>query len=238
MDAERANKLVDKFNRDVELFKKRSVDVGDNNPKDTPQLRAKLNDLRKNINRTQENLQNAIAQAGADRTWEEIRSRFRTLAREFEQADGNVRKREKASPLQGQDSQTGGADNGGRGGNGGRAGGTVDLSQLRRVDMNELHTEEAIQQEKGRQAIEIEQEARELHSAYVEFNALTQEQQQGIDKMSTNITKTERSMEKGIGQLQKASEHQKSGRKKLCCLLVILAVTIAVVVVVIVVMKK
>lgn len=238
--------MVDKFNRDVELFKKRSVDVGDNNPKDTPQLRAKLNDLRKTINKTQENLQGAIAQAGADRTWEEIRSRFRTLVRDFEQADGGVRKREKANPLQGQDGGAAGgrgeaaSSSNGSGGGNGRAGGQqqVDLSQLRRVDMNELHTEEAIQQEKCRQAVEIEQEARELHSAYVEFNALTNEQQTGIDKMTSNITKTERSMDKGIGQLQKASDHQKSGRKKLCILLVILAITIVVVVVVIVVMKK
>ena len=234
MDAERAAKQVDKFSRDVELFKKRSSDVGDNNPKDTPQLRAKLNELRRNISRTQENVQGAIAQGGVDRAWDDVRQRFRSITKDFEASDVAVRKREKAFPLAAGNDGAAAAT----GGRSGAAGGTVDLTQLKRVDMNELATEEALQAEKCRQAHEIEQEARELHSAYVEFNALTQEQQQGLDKMSTNVQKTERSMDKGIGQLQAASAHQKSSRKKLCILLVILAVAMAVIVVVVIVLKK
>jgi t-SNARE complex subunit (syntaxin) len=237
MDAEKASKLVDKFSRDVELFKKRSADVGDNNPKDTPQLRAKLNDLRRTIGRTQEQLQGALGSAATDRSWDDVRQRFRTLSKDYEAADAGVRKREKAFPLSAS-AEGGAVTPAASASRTGTAGGTIDLSQMRRYDMNELATEEVLQQEKCRAAVEIEQEARELHSAYVEFNALTQEQQQGLDKMTSNLVKTERSMEKGIGQLQAASEHQKSSRKKLCILLVILAVAIAIIVIVVIVLKK
>lgn len=109
---------------------------------------------------------------------------------------------------------------------------------LKRVDMNELATEEAIQHEKARTAREIEQEAGELHGAYKEFNALVQEQQKGLDTMQHNVETAVVKVVRGKEELETASTHQKSARKRMCCLIGILAVVIIVVIVVVVVVLK
>lgn len=107
--------------------------------------------------------------------------------------------------------------------------------QLRRVDVSELATEEAIQREKNEAAREIEAEAAELNGAYKEFAALIGEQQSGLDAMNKNVASATVKIEKGSAELATASTHQKSARKRMCCLVVLLAIIIAVIVVVVVV---
>lgn len=239
MDVEKASKLLERLQRDIGLFKKRAMQVGENNPNDSAAFREKIGQLRTSIQKTENDLQTMMQNApspGTDRAWDQIRSGQRDTKRDFDQADQAERRREKMFPI----GRSGEAAAASTGGNGGRAaaGGQIDLSQLQRVDMSELATEEAIQYEKAKAAREIEQEAGELHGAYVEFNSLTKEQQKGLDQITTNVTKAHTSVERGVTELQQASTHQKSSRKKLCILLLIVTVVIAIVVVVVVVLKK
>lgn len=231
MDIEKVTKVLERMQRDVGLYVRRANTGG------TAEFRLKTTQLRSSIQKTENELQSALQNApapGVDRSWDQIRNSSRETKKDFEQADTNERRREKMFPL-----GSSGGDAAGVYASGNSArGGQIELSQLQRVDMSELATEEAIQLEKHRAAREIEQETGELHGAYVEFNALTKEQQKGLDTMTTNVTKAHSHVERGVGELKEASKHQKSSRKMICIIVVILVVVIAIVVVVVVVMKK
>lgn len=173
-----------------------------------------------------------------------------------------------ASKMRPQDNNSGGnnarpaARGGGRGGAGGRGGGGNNsnfndyerrnqqggggqggndeefLRGLKQVDLSEMKTEEAIQNEKRRQAEEIREGVRDIHECYSEFSTLVQHQQEGIDTASKNVEVSVTNVQKATEELHQAGEYQKTSRKLICCIVVILLVVIAVVVVVIVVLKK
>ena len=112
------------------------------------------------------------------------------------------------------------------------------LRGLKQVDLSEMKTEEAIQNEKKRQAEEIREGVRDIHECYSEFSNLVQHQQEGIDTASKNVEVSVTNVQKATEELHQAGEYQKTSRKLICCIVVILLVVIAVVVVVIVVLKK
>lgn len=109
---------------------------------------------------------------------------------------------------------------------------------LQQVDLSELATEEALQEEKRRQAMEIKEGVQDIKDCYDEFSTLVNHQQQGIDASSKNVESAVTNVQAGTDQLKQAQEHQKSSRKRMCCIVAILVALIIVVVVVIVVLKK
>ena len=121
---------------------------------------------------------------------------------------------------------------------GGGAGGPEQTLVLKQVDLSELHTEEALQNEKLAAAKEIEEGVRDIKECYDEFSQLVNHQQVGLDKASNNIETSVVNVKKGTTELKTASEHQKSSRKKMCCLVVILVVVIVAVIVVVLILKK
>ncbi|CUG03087.1 QA-SNARE, putative [Bodo saltans] len=144
---------------------------------------------------------------------------------------------------------------GGNGGNGGanpsppaggrgkavpraRGGGGEQTMILQQVDLSELTTEEALQDEKRRAAREIEEGVRDIKDCYDEFSTLVTHQQEGIDRATKNVEVSVTNVQNGTEQLKQAGEYQKSSRKRMCCIVGILVVVIAVVVVVIVILKK
>lgn len=120
---------------------------------------------------------------------------------------------------------------------GGGAGGEQTMI-LQQVDLSELATEEALQDEKRRAAREIEEGVRDIKDCYDEFSTLVTHQQEGIDRATKNVEVSVTNVQNGTDQLKQAGEYQKSSRKRMCCIVGILVVVIAVVVIVIVVLKK
>ncbi len=120
----------------------------------------------------------------------------------------------------------------------GTRGGGEQTLVLKQVDLSELSTEEALQNEKLAAAREIEEGVRDIKECYDEFSQLVNHQQVGLDKASKNIETSVVNVQKGTTELKSASEHQKASRKKMCILVAILVVVIVVVIVVVLIMKK
>jgi cobalamin biosynthesis Mg chelatase CobN len=119
-----------------------------------------------------------------------------------------------------------------------RGGGAEQTMVLQQVDLSELTTEEALQEEKRRAAREIEEGVRDIKDCYDEFSTLVTHQQTGIDAATKNVDTAVTNVQNGTEQLKQAGEYQKSSRKRMCCIVGILVVVIAVIVVVVIVLKK
>jgi hypothetical protein len=76
----------------------------------------------------------------------------------------------------------------------------------------------------------LEENLEDLHSMYLDMATLVDEQQDGLDHISTNIGKSVSHVDKGVDELQKAEKYQKKARKKMCILIIIaLSVTAGVI---------
>ncbi|CUG02121.1 QA-SNARE, putative [Bodo saltans] len=174
----------------------------------------------------------------SDETVESLLQTYQQLKRDYDTANMNAKKKERAVAPGGDANDAGGNSNrqfnSGGGGNAGGNGSRGDQQQVRvqeikQIDTSELATKEALENDKLRGAIEIENEMRDLKSTYQEFHDLVDHQQQGIDRASNNISEARVHVEKGVVELQEANRHQKASRKKMCIIIVVL-VAIAVVV--------
>ena len=233
MDVEKAAKFVQRIQRDSRDFATLSQLIGDKTGKDTPQLRNKLERCRREISRTDTQLQDILKNAAVgDRAWDQLKGQYKETKKAFDAADATARRKEKENPMLADGSSTAAAPSGGGG-----AAGEFRVSELKRVDMSELATEEAIQAEKLQGVREIEQDMRELKTTYQEFNELVNTQQGGIDTMQKNVQQATVHVEKGVVELKEASNQQKQSRSKLCIVLLLLVVVIVIIVVVVFVAK-
>ena len=175
--------------------------------------------------------------AARDRAWDDLRGKYTQLKQDFETANTTAKRKERQSvgPTSASASATpmnsSSAFDDTRHSPRTSAGTTTEVrvQAIKQVDNSELYTKEALEREKLQGALEIEAEMRDLKSTYKEFNDLVQHQQQGIDTMASNVQDARVHVEKGIVELQEASAHQKSSRKKLCIALIIIVVLAVVV---------
>ncbi|KEG10480.1 syntaxin 7 [Trypanosoma grayi] len=114
----------------------------------------------------------------------------------------------------------------------------VRLHEIKKIDMSEFHTEEALQREKLLGVREIESNMMDLKTSYQEFHDLVHHQQAGLDQITGNVSESKVHVENGTTELQQASRRQRCGRKMLCAIAIILLVIIIIVVVVVVVLKR
>eukprot|EP00771_Trimastix_marina_P001489 gnl/Trimastix_PCT/2570.p1 GENE.gnl/Trimastix_PCT/2570~~gnl/Trimastix_PCT/2570.p1 ORF type:complete len:248 (-),score=66.13 gnl/Trimastix_PCT/2570:723-1466(-) len=70
----------------------------------------------------------------------------------------------------------------------------------------------------------LEQDINAVHDIFRDFDALVDQGQEGLDAMEHNVTEAHAEMVKGNENLEKASDHQKSARKKMCCILCIVII--------------
>eukprot|EP01062_Namystynia_karyoxenos_P058344 TRINITY_DN49903_c0_g1_i1.p1 TRINITY_DN49903_c0_g1~~TRINITY_DN49903_c0_g1_i1.p1 ORF type:complete len:268 (+),score=141.07 TRINITY_DN49903_c0_g1_i1:78-806(+) len=93
-----------------------------------------------------------------------------------------------------------------------------DTRAMKRVNVDVLHHEEALQREKAAEIRAIEDGVQDVHECYQQLNDLVKEQQEGIDVAETNVAQTRVDVQKGTTDIHKAGEYQKSSRKKLFCI--------------------
>jgi len=70
----------------------------------------------------------------------------------------------------------------------------------------------------------------ELQGMFNDLSQLVHDQQEDVDRLEVNIEETADQVQSGTQNLIKASEHQKSYRKKICWILMILLVVLVLVV--------
>jgi t-SNARE complex subunit (syntaxin) len=114
----------------------------------------------------------------------------------------------------------------------------ITFKQVQPVDLSEFHTEEAIQREKLQHAREIESDVMDLKTTYLEFHSLVHQQQDGLDRMTNNVTESRSLIEQGHGQIQGASKRQRSFRKIGCIGGAVLVVVIIIVIIVVVLVTR
>lgn len=202
MDAEKASRQLERLQRDIAHYNKLAMQqIGDNNPNDSAGLRNKIVLLRASIQKASEELTQSLQQlATSDRVVDHLRCGQRDAKRDFDQVNEALRHREKKCSLRGEPAEQGTGERIGEY--------TPHLQQIARVDMNELTTVEAVQAEKARLAREVEQSASELHDAVQEFNALTNEQQRGLDRVADNVVKAHASVRQGTAEIKHARKYQ------------------------------
>lgn len=114
----------------------------------------------------------------------------------------------------------------------------VTFREVRPVDLSEFHTEEAIQREKLQSAREIESDVMDLKTTYQEFHSLVHQQQEGLDRVTNNVTESRSLIEHGHEQIQGASRRQRSFRKIGCIGGAVLIVVVIIVIIVVVLVTR
>lgn len=82
------------------------------------------------------------------------------------------------------------------------------LGQLRVVDEREIDT--AIMEERDEAIRAVHQNVTVLNSLFKDMAQLVSEQQETIDQIESNVNSAHDNTQKGIGELEKALDHQKS----------------------------
>jgi len=82
---------------------------------------------------------------------------------------------------------------------------------------------------------DIEAGIQEVNSIFIDLATLVQEQAPMIDNIESNINSTVSNTAKGVVELHKAADYQRSQRTKLCCIILVVLLIVAVVVVALVV---
>lgn len=166
-----------------------------------------------------------LMEQGAGREWEPLKREAKQIRDEFQRLDRAVATKaaNTRSSTAGDDEGPGQIQGGGHGG-----GKSLGLGTAQVVNTAPLDTEEALQRERLQGVVEIESQMGELKSMYQDFNTMVHDQQAGLDITETNVDKSTKHVERGVVELKKAGEVQKSSRKWMCVLLVIIVVAIAV----------
>lgn len=194
--------------------------------------REKIKRLRTNIQTLEGKISeiNSGDSHAGDKAWEDLKAKYLQTKKEYDVSNTNAKKKERQTAATGDRGEQQGRQGGGGGGSGA---GEVRIQEIKQIDMSELNTKEAIEKEKLVGALEIESEMRDLKSTYQEFNDLVNHQQTGLDKASSDISQARVHVEKGIVELQEASKHQKSSRKKMCIIIAILIIAMIAIVIVV-----
>lgn len=198
------------------------------------QARERLRRLRTQIQECAGRVEDAEKAAGpSDETVDSLMQSYQQHRKDYDTANMNAKKKERAvvgadagttSGSPAGTSRQGGASGSAPSGGGPRGDQQVRVQEIKQIDTSELATKEALENDKLRGAVEIENEMRDLKSTYQEFHDLVDHQQQGIDRASNNISEARVHVEKGVVELQEANRHQKASRKKMCIIIVVLIV--------------
>mmetsp|Transcript_610 Transcript_610/g.879 ORF Transcript_610/g.879 Transcript_610/m.879 type:complete len:293 (+) Transcript_610:27-905(+) len=86
-------------------------------------------------------------------------------------------------------------------------------------------------QNKHKQIKKLESSINELHQLFVDMAVLVEAQGELVNQIEKNVGDAVVYTEKGVQQLKKANEYQRSSRKKMCCLMICLMIIIMVVVI-------
>jgi len=98
-------------------------------------------------------------------------------------------------------------------------------SELMEID-GDLDIQDAIIEEREEDINQIEQDVRAVNSMFIDLADLVQEQAPMIESIEANITQSVTNVSKGVTDLQKAQEHQRTGRSLMCWVMLILVIII------------
>jgi t-SNARE complex subunit (syntaxin) len=234
-EAENLSRYIQQYKKAVSDFQAAVQQLGTD--KDA-QARERLRKLRTSIQTSSSKIEETRS-GSSDDTVEGLLQTYQQLKQEYDSANMNAKKKERAVVAttggDTSDAAAGSSNKQFHSGGAHTSSGTrgdqqqVRVQEIKQIDTSELATKEALENDKLRGAIEIENEMRDLKSTYQEFHDLVDHQQQGIDRASSNISEARVHVEKGVVELQEANRHQKASRKKMCIIIVVL-VAIAVVV--------
>jgi hypothetical protein len=182
----------------------------------------KLDKLKTQFTNTDAKVSKLLAGAVSGREWEALKKDVKATRDEFQRLDRAVSTKQSAAQND-MNRASSGADEGGANGGGAHAGSKLGLGHATVVNTAPLDTEEALQRERLEGVVEIEGQMGELKSMYQDFNTLVHDQQAGLDMTEQNVDKSTKHVERGVVELKKASEVQKSSRKWMCALIVIIA---------------
>lgn len=208
----------------IHTMEKLTRDIG--GPRDGEGLRRKLRSEREkakaSVRSLAQQLQKTSPTTGSDRALHrKLQTNFKELLRRFETVAEESLQRERKATLINDDNpgqqhtpenmQTLG----------------LEEVKLRTWQAATLETEEAQAREKHRELLDLETDLHELHSCYVEFSTLVDEQEDLIDNLGDNVQRSVKNVEKGVTEIKTASKYQKKSRKLMCILILILVGVIA-----------
>jgi t-SNARE complex subunit (syntaxin) len=93
--------------------------------------------------------------------------------------------------------------------------------------VQDFSVEQAIIDERKEDMVFLENEMRNLNEVFIDIAKLIHDQGQDLDTIEANTSTAVVETDKGVDELKKASEYQKSSRKKLCCLTLLLVIIVA-----------
>mmetsp|Transcript_26805 Transcript_26805/g.42964 ORF Transcript_26805/g.42964 Transcript_26805/m.42964 type:complete len:307 (+) Transcript_26805:252-1172(+) len=73
-------------------------------------------------------------------------------------------------------------------------------------------------QDKHKDIVRLEQSIVELHQLFVDMSVLVETQGEMLDQIELHVQQAHQYVDKGVKQLEKAKESQKSARKRMCCI--------------------
>jgi len=102
-------------------------------------------------------------------------------------------------------------------------------ANLRALEYQSYGVDQAIIEERDSEMKFLESEMKGLNEMFVDIAVMIEEQGKEISTIEDNTYKASAGVQEGVTELQKASEYQKSSRKKLCCLLLISVIILAII---------
>lgn len=84
-------------------------------------------------------------------------------------------------------------------------------------------------EERHKDIIRLENNINNMHKLFLDLAILVQQQGEIVDNIASNISSAKDFIDKGVIELNKAHEYQKSARKKKCCILIIVIVILGVI---------
>ena len=167
---------------------------------------------------------------GTGRDWDPIKRESKQIRDEFQRLDRAVASKQSAqqNDINNRNNQQFSAADAGDVSGGQQQGKSLGLGHATVVNTAPLDTEEALQRERLQGVTEIESQMGELKSMYQDFNTMVHDQQSGLDMTEGNVDKSTKHVERGVVELKKAGEVQKSSRKWMCILIVIIVLAVAI----------
>ncbi|GAB6029986.1 LD27581p [Chamberlinius hualienensis] len=111
------------------------------------------------------------------------------------------------------------------------------MMQRQQVISN-LEFEQEYAREREDQIHQLEEDILDINQIFRDLGALVHEQGDTINTIEANIDRTYQTVDAGRQELQKASNYQKSYRKKICCFAVIIAIAAVILTIVLVTTLK
>lgn len=103
--------------------------------------------------------------------------------------------------------------------------------KVKKMDTTSLQIEAEIQREKAQQMLGIEEGLETVQEYYQDLDEVVQKQGETIDQAGEKVSSARDHVNTGTVDLQKASKHQKSSRKKMICVCVLLLALVGIVVI-------